>query len=125
MLEVYGVDVLDPATSTRRVAVLLERLPPYARRFGEQWSTEAELLALLADQLAQLTYVTLRAHGAKGATRPRPLPRPGRTGAAARPPASAVHETRPESRPAEGKAGTWADALRMLAGTPGMRRKDG
>jgi len=131
MLEVYGVDVLDPAVSTRRVAVLLERLPPYARRPGEHWSTEAELLALLADQLAQLTWVTLRAAGAKGATRPRPIPRPGprpgQTGAAARPRASAVHETGPESRgaPAEGKAGTWADAARMLAGMPGMRRRDG
>ena len=87
MLEVYGVDVLDPAVSTRRVAVLLERLPPYARRPGEHWSTEAELLAVLADELAQLTWVTLRAHGAKGATRPRPMPRPGQMRAPARPPA--------------------------------------
>ena len=90
MLEVYGVDVLDPAVSTRRVAVLLERLPPYARRPGEHWSTEAELLALVSDQLAQLTWVTLRAAGAKNATRPRPLPRPGprpgQTGAPARRP---------------------------------------
>ena len=126
MLEVYGVDVLDPAVSTRRVAVLLERLPPYARRPGEHWSTEAELLAVLADQLAQLTWVTLKAHGAKGAARPRPLPRPGQTGAAARPPASAGREMAPESR-GDGavKAGTWADAARVLAGMPGMRRRDG
>ena len=118
MLEVYGVDVLDPAVSTRRVAVLLERLPPYARRFGEAWSTEAELLALVSDQLAQLTWVTLRAHGAKGATRPRPLPRPGvRRGQAAAP---GTAGQRPDA-PAEGKAGTWADAARMLAGMPGMR----
>ena len=122
MLEVYGVDVLDPAVSTRRVAVLLERLPPYARRPGQHWSTEAELLALLADQLAQLTWVTLRAHGAKGAARPRPLPRPGQRVANRVTARNAVHETAPESR-GDGpvKAGTWADAARMLAGMPGMR----
>jgi hypothetical protein len=125
MLEVYGVDVLDPAVSTRRVAVLLERLPPYARRFGEPWSTEAELLALVSDQLAQLTWVTLRAAGAKNATRPRPLPRPGDSRFANRGRGqAAAPETagqRPEA-PAAGKAGTWADAARMLAGMPGMRR---
>lgn len=116
MLEVYGVDVLDPAVSTRRVAVLLERLPPYARRPGEHWSTEAELLAVLADELAQLTWVTLRAHGAKGATRPRPMPRPGQMRAPARP--TAPNRAEPGG-PA--KAGTWGDAARMLAGMPGMR----
>jgi len=127
MLEVYGVDVLDPAVSTRRVAVLLERLPPYARRPGEHWSTEAELLAVLADELAQLTWVTLRAHGAKGAARPRPLPRPGRTirhgSTSDRERAAPVHETAPESRgqPGDVKAGTWADAARILAGMPGMK----
>ena len=97
MLEVYGVDVLDPAVSTRRVAVLLERLPPYARRFGEAWSTEAELLAVVSDQLAQLTWVTLRAAGAKNATRPRPLPRPG--GRPARPPRPKPQASGPPLRP--------------------------
>jgi hypothetical protein len=121
MLEVYGVDVLDPAVSTRRVAVLLERLPPYARRPGEHWSTEAELLAVVADQLAQLTWVTLRAHGAKNAARPRPLPRPGIRAQSAR------NSAGPPPGPAAegGKAGTWADAIQALAGTPGMRRRDG
>src|SRR5580693_5854333 len=106
IMEVYGVDVLDPAVSTRRVAVLLERLPPYARRPGEHWSTEAELLAVVADQLAQLTWVTLRAHGAKNAARPRPLPRPGIRAQSAR------NSAGPPPGPAAegGKAGTWADA---------------
>jgi hypothetical protein len=122
-MEVYGVDVLDPAVSTRRVAVLLERLPPYARRPGEHWSTEAELLAVVADQLAQLTWVTLRAAGAKNATRPRPIPRPAdRT--KRRGPASEPRGPVPVPA-AEGKAGTWADAIAALAGTPGMRRRDG
>ena len=31
----YGVDTLDPAVSTRRVGVLLDRLPPSALRNGE------------------------------------------------------------------------------------------
>jgi hypothetical protein len=123
MLQVYGVDVLDPAVSTRRVAVLLERLPPYARRFGEQWSTEAELLAVLADRVGELTWVTLRAHGAKNAARPRPLPRPGdRRGLAAAPKPAGQ---RPAPAAPEGKTGTWADAIRTLAGAPGMRRRDG
>ena len=122
MLEVYGVDVLDPAVSTRRVAVLLERLPPYARRFGEQWSTEAELLAVLADRIGELTWVTLRAAGAKNAARPRPLPRPGGRPGQAAAPKPAGQRPAPA---AEGKTGTWADAITMLAGAPGMRRRDG
>lgn len=79
MLSAYGRagDPLDPAVSTRRFGVLLERLPPHARRPGEQWSTESDLLALLIDHLANLTYVTLKANGAKSAKRPKPLPRPG------------------------------------------------
>jgi hypothetical protein len=121
MLEVYGVDVLDPAVSTRRVAVLLDRLPPYARRPGEQWSTEAELLAVLADRVGELTWVTLRAAGAKAA-RPRLLPRPADRRGQAAAPKPAGQRPAPA---AEGKTGTWADAIAALAGTPGMRRRDG
>jgi hypothetical protein len=126
MLEVYGVDVLDPSVSTRRVAVLLERLPPYARRPGEQWSTEAELLAVLADELAGLTWVTLRAAGAKGAPRPRPLPRPAPArilAPQAAPAAAAPPGAAPPGSPV--KAGSWADAAAMLGGMRGMRRRDG
>jgi hypothetical protein len=129
MLEVYGVDVLDPAVSTRRVAVLLERLPPYARRPGEHWSTEAELLAVVADQLAQLTWVTLRAAGARNVARPRPIPRPGdrtnRRGPTSELGGPARGQAAAPETAGQGKAGTWADAIRMLAGTPGMRRRDG
>jgi hypothetical protein len=120
MLAAYGVDVLDPAVSTRRVAVLLERLPPYARRFGEQWSTEAELLAVLADHLAALTWVTMRAHGAKNVPKPRPLPRPG-----LRDTHNANRVTRDVSvrQPlsSDANAGSWADAARQLAGMPGVQ----
>ena len=70
----YGVDVLDPAVSTRRVWGALQHLPPGALRGGEAWSTESELLAVLIDHVAALTWVTMRAHGAKSAKRPTPVP---------------------------------------------------
>jgi hypothetical protein len=120
MLAAYGVDVLDPRVSTRRVHVLLERLPPSARRPGEQWSTEAELLALLIDHVANLTWVTLRAAGAKNASRPQPLRRPPardrpqqhRAARAPRDPASDDDSAR--------KAGSWLDAAAKLAAIPGV-----
>jgi hypothetical protein len=122
MLQVYGVDVLDPRTSARRIAVLLDRLPPDARRFGEQWSTEAELLALLIDHVAALTWVTLKAHGAKNAPKPRPMPRPRRRAELGAPPQGSRNGTGNEGA----KAGSWADAAKMLAGIPGVKvRGDG
>ena len=114
MLAAFGVDVLDPATTPRRIAVLATRLPPWARAPGEPWSVEAELLALLVDHLAQLTYVTLKASGAKSVTRPRPLPRPPRT---SRRPAPA--SPGPGSSP-PGKAGNWLQAAQQLAAIPGV-----
>jgi hypothetical protein len=75
MLAAFGVDVRDPATTPRRVLALAERLPPHARRMGQAWSTESELLAVLADAIGVLTWVTVRAAGGRAA-RPRPLPRP-------------------------------------------------
>jgi hypothetical protein len=117
MLQVYGVDVLDPRTSTRRVAVLLDRLPPEARRFGELWSTESELLAALVDHVAGLSWITMRAHGAKNVPKPRPIPRPGRAVPAARQ-RSAERSSR--------RAGTWAEAAATLAGMPGVQvNRDG
>jgi hypothetical protein len=118
----YGVDVLDPAVSTRRVGVLVDRLPPYARNTGEQWSTEAELLAVLVDHVANLTWVTLRAHGAKNVARPRPVPRPGSRAQSARnsapPPAGSRNGTGNEG---PRKAGSWLDAARQLATIPGVK----
>lgn len=113
-MHAFGVDVLDPQVSTRRVSDLLRRLPPSALKGGELWSTEADLLAVLVDQVAILTWVTMRAHGAKRAPRPRPLPRPpGRWGAQVAPgPAQDGAGAR--------KAGTWAEAAQALAGLPGM-----
>ena len=115
----YGVDVLDPAVSTRRVAVLLDRLPPGALAQGELWSAEAHLLAALIDQVGMLTWVTLRAAGAKGAARPRPVPRPEQRAANR----VTVHETRPELRggPGTTKTGSWAEAFAVLAGVPGVK----
>lgn len=110
MLATYGIDTLDPGVSTRRVWVLLERLPPQARRGGEQWSVEAELLAGLIDQVANLTWITLQAHGAKGVTRPQPVPRPPGRRAAAE---------------AQADRGGWGDVLRQLSGIPGVVVKRG
>jgi hypothetical protein len=112
-LHAFGVDVLDPQVSTRRVSDLLRRLPPSALRGGELWSTEADLLAVLIDQVAILTWVTLRANGAKRAPKPRPLPRPGSRWAQ-QPPAPA------QDGAGARKAGTWAEAAQALAGMPGM-----
>lgn len=113
----YGVDVLDPAVTPRRVAVLLRGLPPHARRGGELWSTEAELLARLVDEVSVLTYVTARAAGAKNWPKPRPLPRP--RSAAARTPAPAP-APRAAAEPGTVKHGTWADAILALAASPGF-----
>jgi hypothetical protein len=113
----YGIDTLDPAVSTRRVGVLLDRLPPQARNPGALWSTEAEMLAGLIDHVAALTYITLKAHGAKNPPKPRPVPRPrGRFVNRESPPAPAA---RPESGPV--KAASWMDAARLLAAIPGVK----
>lgn len=118
----YGVDVLDPAVSPRRIAVLLEHLPPYARNFGEQWSTEAELLAVLIDHVADLTWVTLKAHGAKNVTRPRPVRRPtsDRARLSGRGGGESARNTRAIAAPGSAKASSWADAARLLAAIPGV-----
>lgn len=117
----YGVDTLDPAVSLRRVWVLLNRLPPQFRRGGEQWSAEADLLALLTDHVANLTWVTLRAHGAKNAKRPKPVPRPGD-----RHPRRQVQA--PPARP-ELESGTkhnsWMAAVDQLRTIPGVVVDDG
>ena len=118
MAAAYGLDVRDPALSLRRFAVLLDHMPPVFRRPGQEWSTEAELLALLVDAVANLTYVTMRASGAKNAPRPRPLPRPGsrhvRAGAA---PPRAPGGSQSLAEPA---ANSWLDAARQMAAIPGV-----
>jgi hypothetical protein len=108
----FGVDVLNPAVSLRRVWVLGNRLPPWARAGGEEWSAETHMLALLADHLANLTYVTLQAAGAKGAQKPSPLPRP-RSGPAraAEPPRALPHR----------QPGGWGSVAAELAAQPNVR----
>ena len=119
MLAAYGVDVLDPGVTPRRLLVLAERLPPWARTPGEQWSTEAELLALLVDHLANLTWITLRAAGSKNAPRPRPMPRPRHR--AARPAQGRTGPPTATSGPAAAsRAGSWAEAAAQLAAIPGV-----
>jgi hypothetical protein len=123
MLGAYGIDTLDPAVSTRRVWVLLQRLPPEARRPGEAWSTEAELLATLIDHVAELTWLTHRVNGGKGA-RPKPVPRPP-----ARPvlqvdwgdnaPGGRAHSGGPSGETGT-KHNSWAEAIMAIAKMPGV-----
>jgi hypothetical protein len=114
----YGIDTLDPAVTPRRVMVLARGLPPRFRNTGEQWSTEAHLLAHLADRVAELTWITMRAHGAKNVARPKPVPRPPQRGGARPQRAQAAPEPR---QPGEVKHGSWADAIMAMAGMPGVK----
>lgn len=111
MFAAFGVDVLAPGISLRRIWSLLARLPPHYRAGGEAWSTEAELLALVVDHLANLTWVTMRAAGAKSAQRPKPLPRPPSARAGAR---------RPPAARSEPHAGGSAGWVAQLAAIPGV-----
>jgi hypothetical protein len=81
MMAVYGIDVLDPSVSLRRIHVLSQRLPPGALpRVDEgSWTNEAHLLARLNDAIDLLTWVVMRVAGSK-AKQPKPLPRPGSRG---------------------------------------------
>jgi len=108
-----GLNVRDPSVSLRRVWVLLERMPPQGRRGGEHWSVEAELLAMIHDRIAELTWVTLRANGSKTA-KPKPLPRP---------PAASLAPARPQPRAVSAvpKADGWLSAAQQLAVIPGVR----
>jgi hypothetical protein len=123
MLAAYGVDVRDPRTSLRRVHVLLDRLPPDARRGGEHWSIESELLAVLIDSVAQLTWITMRANGAKNARKPKPIPRPPRHGD--HPPAGRPEPPRehPGGERSGGprKLGSWSELGPALTGVRGVR----
>jgi hypothetical protein len=124
MLAAYGVDVLAPGVSLRRVWVLLNRLPPSARRPGEQWSVEAELLAGVVDYLAYLSWLTLRVNGAKGAPKPKPLARPKRRPVLTAGPPEGKQAVYAERRTADGaadgqrKTSTWVEAASVLAKVP-------
>jgi hypothetical protein len=103
MLSTFGVDVLDPGVSLRRVHVLVRRLPPGSLTAVESpaaWSTEAHLLARLNEATDLLTWVLLRVNGSK-ARKPKPLPRPG------------VAEAR---RPADAPKMQWGALAGALAG---------
>jgi hypothetical protein len=123
MLAAYGVDVLDPSVSMRRVHVLLERLPPHARRGGEVWSDESELLAVLIDHVAELTWVTASIWSEKKVARPKPVPRPKRRAPVARAAAAADEVRRRAAQDYGGdtvKTRSWSDAIEEIAAMPGM-----
>jgi hypothetical protein len=81
---------------------------------------EAELLAGLIDQVAELTWVTLRVNGSKNAARPKPVPRPDRRPQRPAPPRGQLEN----GQPPPVQAGTWMDAARQLAAIPGVVVKD-
>ena len=113
----YGVDVLDPGVSLRRIWVLANRLPPWARLPGEDWSAETHMLATLVDHVANLTWVTVQAAGGTGAQRPRPIPRPS--------PAVHAQAAPGPSRATAEQAPTWAAAIEQIAGMPGVQVNHG
>lgn len=119
MLAAFGVDVLDPSVSLRRIWVLVQRLPPGVRRGGEVWSTESELLAGLIDHVAMLTWVVSRLAGGK-ATKPKPVPRPRDSDRLCQPAALAA-ENGHQKRGGPVKYSKWSEAIEALMGMPGVR----
>ena len=119
MLAAYGVDVLGPGLSNRRMRVLIDRLPAHARTSPDasaSWSTESHLLANIFDAVQALTWTTIRLSASKARVRqPRPIPRPKN---APKPRGNGP------SQPQTGKT-SWADAMRQLAGTDGVRSSRG
>ena len=79
MMAVYGVNVLDPSVSLRRIHVLARRLPIGSMPLNElaSWSTETHLLARLNDAIDLLTFVVLKLAGSKSVEKPKPIERPG------------------------------------------------
>ena len=76
----FGVDVLDPAVTPRRLGVLLERLPPGSwpdQHSPASWSAEAYLLAALIDAVQWNTYATLLGKTKARPAKPKAMPRPG------------------------------------------------
>ena len=111
MLATYGIDVLDPRVTPRRILSLARRLPAGAwpdRTSAASWSTEAYLLAGVFDMLANLTFITARAYGAKSAQKPTPLDRPGEASASG------------TGRPPSGQRTRWAEVAKQLTGQAGV-----
>jgi hypothetical protein len=78
MLATFGVDVLDPRVTLRRVWSLAQRLPPGSwpdQSKPMAWSVEAQLLGGLIDAVTWLTFVTVKAAGGQ-ASKPKPFRRP-------------------------------------------------
>ena len=114
MLAAYGLDVMDPHVSLRRVWVLSQRMPPWARLPGEDWSIESGLLALLIDHVAELTWVVTQLGGSHN-PRPQPMPRP-----------KLRHELdRPPSSPPPEPSSSFGWAKELMGGMEGVVVKHG
>jgi hypothetical protein len=83
LLSAYGVDVLDPATTPRRILTLLRLLPAgtwpdYSDTANAAvWSTEAHLLASVIDALQWNTWTLARVNSRRKPKEPTPVKRPG------------------------------------------------
>ena len=76
----YGTSLVD--LSLRRAWVLIRHLPVesrFVRKHNEAavWSNETYLLAVVADQIADLSWLYASTHSKSKVKRPKPLPRPG------------------------------------------------
>jgi hypothetical protein len=82
LLRVYGIDVLDPNISLRRVALAVTALPMGSwpdPDHDASWSVTDHLLATLCDCVRENTWVTAQANaGKRKIDRPKPVDRPGR-----------------------------------------------
>lgn len=107
MLATYGIDVLDPSVTLRRIWSLGRRLPAGSwpnEHSPMSWSIEAHLLASVVDALGALTFVTIKANGGKP-PQPKALPRP--------------KAVRTPSRP-DAPRKSWSQLLAGMAKEPGV-----
>jgi hypothetical protein len=112
MLAVYGVDVLDPRVTLRRLSSLVHRLPAGSwpdEKAAMSWSVEAHLLAGVMDSLAALTFVTVKAYGGKP-PKPKPFPRPR----------GATHDSRFTNREPPKPRIPWSALVAELRKQPGV-----
>jgi hypothetical protein len=104
--------VLDDSVSLRRVALALSALPPGTWPDSDHvasWSITEHLLAVLIDEVRQLTWLTARAAGAKHVARPEPMQRPG-----------ARRRSKASDSAGDGKV-SWSDFTRSMMALEGSR----
>lgn len=79
------MDVFRGRLSWRKLAMLLAHLPADSAcarlvNDGDPWDTSQHLLAMIADGVHEVAWVTAQANSREKVARPEPIPRPGRKG---------------------------------------------